>query len=205
MWPHGTPGPCRPSSSQIPENWVNAANSWIPADGRSRTRTWGLFLIRKSFFAASPPKSQIIPGNRCDGASGRGLEGTGGDKLVAPSWPHDRGSRARCRMTWKRTSRRRYGQTRTLRRRVNGVDRGKPRRVVELVHHVTVGLQGQPGTVTELARDIQPSARHAASTTSLAVVPKRRRGCEETGAAADDLLASQPTSPSREIRGERPT
>ena len=87
----------------------------------------------------------------------------------------------------------------------NGVDRGKPRRVVELVHHVTVGLQGQPGTVTELARDIQPSARHAASTTSLAVVPKRRRGCEETGAAADDLLASQPTSPSREIRGERPT
>ena len=47
IWPHGTPRPCRSSSSQIPENWANAANSWIPADGRSRTRTWDLFLIRE--------------------------------------------------------------------------------------------------------------------------------------------------------------
>jgi len=35
------------SHSQKPENWANAANFWIPADGRSRTRTWDLFLSEK--------------------------------------------------------------------------------------------------------------------------------------------------------------
>jgi hypothetical protein len=40
IWPHGTPRPCRPSNSQILETCVNAANYWIPASGRSRTRTW---------------------------------------------------------------------------------------------------------------------------------------------------------------------
>ena len=36
------------------------------------------------FVPSSPPNSQLIPANRCDGAGGRGLEGTGEDKLVAP-------------------------------------------------------------------------------------------------------------------------
>ena len=35
--------------------------------------------------------------------------------------------------------------------------------------------------------------------------PRRRRGCGETGVAADDLVASQRLTASREIRGERPT
>jgi len=34
--------------------------------------------------------------------------------------------------------------------------------------NLTVCLQGQPGALAELARDIQPSACHAASTASLA-------------------------------------
>ena len=168
-------------------------------------------LSGKPFVASSRPNSHLIPANRGDGACGRGLERTGGDKLVAPSWPHGRGSRARRRMTRKRTSRRRYGQARTLRRRAaarlhDRVDRGEPRCVVELVHHVTRRYRGASrAAVTELARDIQPSACHAASTASLAFRPRRRRGCEETGAAADDLVASQPLRASREIRGERPT
>ena len=116
-------------------------------------------LSGKPFVPSSPPNSHLIPANRRDGASGRGLEGTGGYNLVAPSWPHDRRSRAWCRMARKRTSCRRYGQARTLGRRAaarlhDRVDRGEPRRVVELVDHVPVGLQGQAGTVTELPRDM---------------------------------------------------
>jgi hypothetical protein len=63
-----------------------------------------------------PPNPQIIPANCRDGAGGRGLEGTGGDKLVAPWWPHGRHSRAWCGVARKRSSCRRYGQARTLRR-----------------------------------------------------------------------------------------
>ena len=48
------------------------------------------------------PTRKIIPANRRDGAGGRGLEGTGGDNLVAPWWPHDRRSRVRRRMARKR-------------------------------------------------------------------------------------------------------
>ena len=113
-------------------------------------------------------------------------------------------------MARKRTSRRPYVQARTLRRRVaarlqDGVDaRQASVCVVELVHHVTAGVDGARATVTELARDIQPSAFHAASTASPAFRPRRRRGCEETGAAANDLVASQLLSASREIRGQRP-
>jgi hypothetical protein len=53
--------------------------------------------------------------------------------------------------------------------------------------------------VAELPRHIQPSARHAASTASLASVAQRRRGGEETGAAGEPA-ASQPLRASREIR-----
>ena len=73
-------------------------------------------LSGKPDVPSSPLDSHLIPANRRDGAGGRGLEGTGEDKLVAPSWPHDCRSKAWCRMTRKRTSNRRYGQARTLRR-----------------------------------------------------------------------------------------
>ena len=119
-WPHMAPWNTRPrrsSSSQIPENCANAANSWIPANGRSRTRTWDLFLIRKTFCRLQSPQLALNPCKACNSAGGRGLERTGGYKLVAPSWPHGRDSRAGRRMTRKRTSCRRYGQARTLRRR----------------------------------------------------------------------------------------
>ena len=74
-------------------------------------------LSGKPLVPSSPPNSKIIPANRRDGAGGRGLERTGGDNLVAPSWPHGASSRAGRRVGRKRTSRRRYGQARTLERR----------------------------------------------------------------------------------------
>ena len=116
-------------------------------------------LSGKPFVPSSPPNSHLIPANRGDGAGRRGLERTGGYKLVAPSWPHDRSSRARRRMARKRTSRRRYGHARTLPRRPaarlhDRVDRGKPRCVVELVHHLTVGVQVQRVGHVAIKRDL---------------------------------------------------
>ena len=127
---------------------------------------------------------------------------------MAPSWPRGRSSRAQCRMTRKPTLRRRCGQTRTLRRRARCAPAGSRRSrrasvLVELVHHVTVGVEGEPATVTELGRDIQTSARHAASTASLDSRLRRRRGCGATGGAEGDLVASQLLRASRETRGER--
>jgi hypothetical protein len=162
------------------------------------------------FVPSSRANSQLIPANACNSTIGRRLETTGRYNLVAPSWPHGRSSRPRRRVARKRTSCRRYGQARTLGRRAaarlhDGVDRGEPRCVFELVDHVTVGVEGEPATVTELARDIHPSACHAAPTASLAFRPRPRRGCGEAGAAAADLVASQRLRASREVRGERPT
>ena len=116
-------------------------------------------LSGKPFVPSSRPNSNLIPANTCNSAHGRRLETTGRYNLMAASWPHDRSLRARRRMARNRTSRRRYGQARTLGRRAaaclrDRVDRSEPRRVVELVNHVPVGLQGQAGTVTELPRDI---------------------------------------------------
>ena len=47
IWPHGPPRLPRPFSSQKPDTRANAGSSWIPASGRSRTRTWDLFLSEK--------------------------------------------------------------------------------------------------------------------------------------------------------------
>jgi len=152
------------------------------------------------FVASSPLDSHLIPANRANGAGGSGLEGTGRYKLVAPSWPHGRSSRARRRLTRQRASRRRYGQARTLRRRVAPASRScEPAGDL----WCAVGPMA-PGGVSDLALGIQPSASHAASTASLAFRPRCRRGCEEAGAAADGLAASQLLRASREIRGERP-
>jgi hypothetical protein len=204
------PNRADPPAAQIPDHCAHAGNSGTPMMGDPGLEPGTSSLSGKPFVASSPLDSHLIPANRCDGASGRGLEGTGGDKLVAPSWPHGRNSRAQCRMTRKPTSRRRYGQTRTLRRRARCAPAGsrRPRRasvLVELVHHVTVGVEGEPATVTELGRDIQTSARHAASTASLDSRSRRRRGCGATGGAEGDLVASQLLRASRETRGERPT
>ena len=107
-------------------------------------------LSGKPDVPSSPPNSHLIPANQEAGECWRGLKTTGRYKLVAPSWPHGSGSSAECRVTRKRTSCRRYGQARTLRRRPaarlqDGVDRGEPRCVVELLHHVTVGVDGGAG------------------------------------------------------------
>ena len=87
-WPHCGPmeHPDRadPSSSQIPENCANAANFWIPASGRSRTRTWDLFLIRKTF---CPPQSPQLALNPCKPPRRRQRKGTAGDWTGQPGGP----------------------------------------------------------------------------------------------------------------------
>ena len=117
-------------------------------------------LSGKPFVASSRPNLQLIPANRGNSAGGRRLEGTGRYKLVAPSWPHGRGSRATRRMTWERTSRRRCGQTRTRLRRARCAPAGsrrrpRPRCVVELVHPVTIRVDGGAGHCD------QAGARHS--------------------------------------------
>ena len=99
-------------------------------------------LSGKPSVPSSRPNSNLIPANACNSMIGRRLETTGRYNLVAPSWPHDRGSRAGCRMARKRRSCRPYGQARTLGRRPaprhhDRVDRREYRRLAELVHHVT--------------------------------------------------------------------
>ena len=84
LWPHRTPRPCRPFSSQILENCANAANSWIPASGRSRTRTWDLFLIRNTFCPLQSPQLELNP---CKPPRRRRRKGTGGDWTGQPGGP----------------------------------------------------------------------------------------------------------------------
>ena len=69
------------------------------------------------FAASSRPNSNLIPANACNSTIGSRMETTGRYNLVAPSWPHDRNSRAGCRVARKRSSCRRYGQSRMLGRR----------------------------------------------------------------------------------------
>ena len=64
MWPHGAPTLPRAFRSQKPEKYANAANSWIPADGRSRTRTWDLFLIRNTFCRLQSSQLALNPCKR---------------------------------------------------------------------------------------------------------------------------------------------
>ena len=96
-WPHcgpvEHPDHADPSSSQILENCVNAANSWIPASGRSRTRTWDLFLIRKTFCPLQSPQLALNP---CKPLRRRRRKRTGGDwtgqaggPIVAPRPPFE--------------------------------------------------------------------------------------------------------------------
>ena len=170
----------------------------------------GPLPYQENLLSPPVPPSHLIPANLRDGASGRGLERTGrgqpGGPVVAPRPPFegmvsydpvavimptirsspDAPEAGRCAPARSRRP-----------RRASVRGRARPSR--------DRGCRGGPATVTELARDIQPSACHAASTASLAFRPRRRRGCEETGAAGNELMASQPLRASREIRGERPT
>lgn len=57
----------------------------------------GVCAIQDSKLSPSRPNSDLIPANACDSAHGRRLETTARYKLVAPSWPRDRSSRAGCR------------------------------------------------------------------------------------------------------------
>ena len=76
IWPHGAPTLPRSFSSQKPDNCSNAANCWIPASGRSRTRTWDLFLIRKTFCPLQSPQLALNP---CKHVRRRQRKGTGED------------------------------------------------------------------------------------------------------------------------------
>ena len=49
IWPHGTPRPCRSSNRLNPRELVKCREFRNSNHGRSRTRTWDLFLIRKTF------------------------------------------------------------------------------------------------------------------------------------------------------------
>ena len=84
MWPHGAPTPRRSFSSQKPDNCPNAANSWIPANGRSRTRTWDLFLIRKTVCPLQSPQLALNP---CKTIRHRLRKGTGEDWRGQPGGP----------------------------------------------------------------------------------------------------------------------
>ena len=197
LWPHGTPRPCRSSSSQILENCADAANSWIPADGRSRTRTWDLFLIRRS--CVSPPvvpTRSLIPAHR---ASRRVREGTGED------WRGQAGGptvATRPQFEGKASYDPEADITPTIRSSPDARWSVLLRACMIASTAASLGAWSSSSItcVSSVSqepwpscRDIQPSARHAASTASLAFVSQRQRGCEETGAAGDDLVASQST------------
>ena len=90
-WPHVAPWntPTVPILRQPePENRANAANSWIPASGRSRTRTWDLFLIRKTFCPLQSPQLALNPckppRRRQPKGTGEDWRGQAGGPIVAP-------------------------------------------------------------------------------------------------------------------------
>ena len=74
----------RSTHSRKPENRSNAGKSWIPASGRSRTRTWDLFLIRKTF---CPLQSSQLELNPCKHVQQRARKTTGGDWSLQAGGP----------------------------------------------------------------------------------------------------------------------
>ena len=166
IWPRGAPRPHRSSSSQIPENCVNAANSWIPRVGDPGLEPGTSSLSGKPLVASSRPNSNLIPANTCNRAHGRRLETTGRYNLVAPSWPHDRSSRVSRRVAGKRTSCRRYGQARTLRRRAAAPSRSCAPAAI-------FGARSGPSARGDSAgRGERPGATFSAA---LAMPPRRHR------------------------------
>jgi hypothetical protein len=119
---------CRPGSLRTPRTaFSNPAQSGdgskprvlFPESnhGRSRTRTWDLFLISKTF---CPLQSSQLQLNPCEQEQQRAQKTTGGDWALRPDDPmvaQDRSSRARRRVARRRTSCGRYGQARARRTR----------------------------------------------------------------------------------------
>ena len=135
-------------------------------------------LSGKPDVPSSRPNSHLIPAKRPNSTCGRGLERTGGYKLVAPSWPtaavrgqgvvlpgsgHDADDTVKPGRSGGGPLR-----AQSRRRRQAAV---RPRARPSRDPSVSIG---ERATATELARDIQPSACHAASTASLAFRPRRR-------------------------------
>ena len=165
------------------------------SSGRSRTRTWDLFLIRKTCCPLQSPQLALNP---CKPPRRHRRKGTGGDWSLQAGGPIV-------------APRRRFEGTvsfdpeavitPTIRSRPEAQEAGRcapacssrPRQAARgraRQSRDPLVSMGERAAVTELARDIQSSACHAASTASLACGPRRRRGCEETGAAGE-LVASQ--------------
>jgi len=190
----------RSTHNQKPDTRANAGSSWIPASGRSRTRTWDLFLIRNDFCRLQSPRFALNP---CKPAQRRRREGTGEDWRVQGGGPVV-APRRRCE--GGASCGPEADITPTIRSSPDAPQARRPGlKVVRTSGDLwrAVGPMA-PGGVSDLTRDIQPSASHAASTASLAFRSRCRRGCGGAGAAGDGLAASQQLRASREIRGERP-
>ncbi len=183
----------------------------FPESGRSRTRTWDLFLIRKTF---CPLQSSQLALNPCKRVRQHDRKTTGDDwalqaggPIVAPR------PKSEERPTYDPEA----DIVPTIRSDPDAPEAG--RCAPAGIASTAAGLgawsrssitwpwvpRGERAAVSELARELQPSACHAASTASLPFRRRWRRGCGEAGAAAADLVASQRLRASREMRGERPT
>ena len=130
----------------------------------------------------SPPVPQLalIPANRATARSGRGLEGTGRDNLVAPSWPHGSRSRAWRRMTRKRTSSRRDGQAgRSGAGRARLHDRVDRRGASPLLGSSIMAVVSMAGRVRAASPQRPPRRLDGLASLRPATWP----GCEEAGAA----------------------
>ena len=183
----------------------------FPESGRSRTRTWDLFLIRKTF---CPLQSSQLELNPCKHVQQRARKTTGDDwalqlggPIVAP----------RPRFEGKASYDPEADIMPTIRSDPDAREAGRCAPAGIASTAASLGAwsrssiawpwvpRGERAAVSELARELQPSACHAASTASLPFRLRWRRGCGEAGAAAADLVASQRLRASREMRGERPT
>ena len=88
IWPHGTPGPCRSSSSPNPRPLIKCRQFRDSNDGRSWTRTRDLFLIRKTWCPLQSPQIAINPcktmKHRLRKATGEDWSLQAGGPIVAP-------------------------------------------------------------------------------------------------------------------------
>ena len=210
IWPLGAPRARRATYSQIPDHYAHAGNSGTPMMGDPGLEPGNLFLIRKAFCLLQSCQLAVNP---CKSRNRRSAEDDWRRLAATTWWPH-RGPTTAVRgqgVGWP-------GSEHHADDTANpGRAGGGPLRACKIASTATSLGAWSSSSITcpyvsrvsqepwvDLPRDIQPSARHAASTASLVFVPQRRRGCEETGAAGE-LVASQPSTVSREIRGERPT
>ena len=84
LWPRGTPRPRRSSSSPNPRPLLKCRQFRDSNDGRSRTRTWDLFLIRKTL---CPLQSSQLTINPCKTMKRRLRKATGDDWSLQAGGP----------------------------------------------------------------------------------------------------------------------